>query len=108
MERVGRKYTIRVHGSGRVITRNRKFLKAVNLDQDENLHLPLSDDIHANQESIGPPSTSIKLSPSCTENQHQPSVTTDANPEQGFVESQRRPRRMLTNLLPHNKPGLKE
>ena len=41
VERVGRKYTIRVHGSGRVITRNRKFLKAVNLDQDDNMHLPL-------------------------------------------------------------------
>ena len=31
LERCGRKYTIRVHGSSRVITRNRKFLKPVNV-----------------------------------------------------------------------------
>ena len=43
MCRVGRKYTVRVHGSGRVITQNRKFLKAVNLaQQPDHLQLPFS------------------------------------------------------------------
>ena len=35
LERSGRKYTIRVFGSGRVITRNRRFLKPVSIRSDQ-------------------------------------------------------------------------
>ncbi len=120
VDRDDRKYTIRVHGSGRVITRNRRFLKpVVNRSQDDsiivsqstsNANVPQSsnarDDSPRNN-SQNPVSNNI-----ATPVDQSPNIQRELHPDYG-VEQERDERpvkapRMLTRLMPHNKPGLKE
>ena len=136
VDRVGRKYTIRVHGSGRVITRNRRFLKPVCLNQDLNNSEDMP--VFVQQENAVVPSSSDEtLSNQVNDNNPIDYVVEDDNQEETSRESQlTQPRmvtrqrqameedsstggealqdsvmprtRMYTRLLPHNKAGLTE
>ena len=113
VDRDDRKYTIRVHGSGRVITRNRKVLKPVDLDQDY-LHIPAAEQ---NGNTSGSPvqsSSSEVQAPLSSSHDPAPVLSpTDISPRASLSGSantapRSKQSRMLTRLLPHNKPGLKE
>ena len=101
VERMDRKYTIRMHGSGRVITRNRKHIKVarVSVDPDYSpLYYPTANS----------PSSSLSTD-SMNSNASQLLPSSDFSP----VRSEERSIRTKTPLMKrrlrdHNKPGLTE
>ena len=109
-----RKYTIRMHGSGRIVTRNRRFIKpCLSLPYDGSLlvsPVAVSPPVISNQEnniiqenSIHPIDTGSTNS-NARQSYHQP---IDNNGSQQPQESSRLPA-MLKRILPYNQPGLKE
>ena len=119
MERDDRKYFVKVHGSGRVISRNRRFLKPVSLP-DVNHEVIISSDLPREDVNHDLPNTSEHgLSTSIIPNGAEagladpavPSANGDANEERvprNSPQKTKRLPRMFTQILPHNNPGLKE
>ena len=106
-----RKYTIRVHGSGRVITRNRRFLKPLVIQSG-------TDDIIISADVSQPSDvcrdyTNNNIADEVPANEssdhHTPSSSgTIHTPVPEVIERPVKLPRMVTNLFPHNNPGLKE
>ena len=101
VSRLGRKYTVRVHGSGKVITRNRKFLKPVSLPHD---YMQFPVDIHSNQDTVIP--LPVTVDTPLTDNAVPNINTTSTESSSGLRRTTQH--RMLTRLSPHNEPGLLE
>ena len=101
VSRLGRKYTVRVHGSGNVITRNRKFLKPVSLPHD---YMQFPVDIHSNQDTVIP--LPVTVDTPLTDNAVPNINTTSTESSSGLRRTTQH--RMLTRLSPHNEPGLLE
>lgn len=103
VDRKNRKYTIRAHGSGRIITRNRRFIKKVLLRDfsvcDEPTDIP---------SDTTPDATQVHQ-PEYTQANSNPQTDVEVNSQPPVAHSQT-PKlpRMLQRLLPYNKPGLKE
>ena len=100
----GRKYTIKMHGSGRIVTRNRKFIKPFPGDID----IPLYSDSSTSNESLNSseplasgeiPDISEEIPPTVPE-----IPSEEANHSNRVVAIPR----MRSRLYPHNKPGKKE
>ena len=111
VEVLNRKYTIRMHGSGRVITRNRRFIKPCpSLPFDGSLLTPVANTLPAvsNQEhsssqesSIPPPANDGFTNSNAQQPGNQP-LDSHASQETSRVPA------MLKRILPYNQPGLKE
>ena len=108
-----RKYTIRVHGSGSVITRNRRFLKPANVEQHEDFFMPTGSSstvqnessTSSNQTQEDQAENTASVIPNAASSTSDTTQPTDPPilPERSTYQS-----RMLKRLLPYNKPGLKE
>ena len=114
VEIAGRKYTIRMHGSGRIVTRNRRFIKhCPSLPQDGSLlasPFTSSNCIAQNQENevlqddTAPPVNEVTSNSNLrTQQTHQ--ASTSASSDQ-HTSSQ--VPAMLKRIMPYNQPGLKE
>ena len=114
-----RKYYIRMDGSGRIISRNRKFIKPAFLDEYEDTSLllpslPLSD--RRNNSSSSRPNTPTPVIDSTEDSGTTPDIqrplidsTEDsATVSQGHQSSGTRVPRMLQNLRDYNRRGLRE
>ena len=131
-----RRYTIRMHGSGRIVTRNRRFLKKTHPIPDDGMLMQTNNELttqaptgsHHSPASRIPLTTSQFLGPTSTtlasssrpippiDQEHTTTTlssqlsslpnTTDHHP-QATAPSPTIPN-MLKCLLPHNRPGLKE
>jgi hypothetical protein len=119
VDRNDRKYTIKVHGSGRVITRNRKFLKPMNHEPESEDHLSVPIDVHQNSftENQSTVDGQVRdegsnLTSSTKVSQVEPRVAQPEPPadqvEPHVAQNAARLPRMLQNLLPYNRAGLKE
>ena len=120
VERDDRQYTICVDGSSRVITRNRKFIRPdhattdATADQFDDFYLisgttttDTTDDVHVDNHTVAP---EICVSPPPGTQSGDSSLTL-ATPvlQRNSPQQQCSPiPRMLKELLPHNKAGLKE
>ena len=123
VEQTDRKYTIRMHGSGRVITRNRKHIKVQTAPTDCDssiIHIPSTSSSENNTSTTSlpneyVPATSFNQSTSSLSNQATfPVSSDDAVPD--YNDSVSVPHndvrapvpktpRMVKRLRPHNKPG---
>ena len=110
VDRNDRKYFIRVQGSGRVITRNRKFIKEAPVDNQSEMFLPSSSSPNAGG---GDDNDTLPVIQTVPETTTSPSVNnTPANTgstSSGMnSSSQRSVPRMLQRLQPYNNRGLSE
>jgi hypothetical protein len=106
VDRTQRRYTIRAHGSGRIITRNRRFIKKVSLRNIPVFDTPTAaDNIPTTSQTPttqSPESANKQGSLGCQEPQRVES--TASQPPAPVTKIPR----MLQRLLPHNAAGLKE
>ena len=91
VEQSGRKYTIRMNGSGRIVTRNRKHIRLNQQSHDCERNLYLTDPMASDEAEEAP---NIPLSSSSELSRS--------------VGGPGRMRRMLSNLRPYNNAGLLE
>ena len=113
-----RKYTIRVHGSGRVVTRNRRFLKPIEIpSQSPDIIVHTTSSQHSDGNNY-PRTSSCQSQNNAPEvddtslqtilpNQAMPAQAETSDNSQEQINTRNLPR-MLTCLYPHNKPGLTE
>ena len=110
VERDGRKYTIRVHGSGRIISRNRRFLKVCTSQ-------PTEEEVSWDDPTPVVTHTDPECEPDNSEPASENSQQTDSN-DIGSSNTQSAGRSnstsassvplMLRRLFPHNNPGCEE
>ena len=133
VERYGRKYEIRMNGSGRIISRNRKFLRATCADRTANdgnnwnpspqVSVPTNEghDVsennhngstsHSDHETASNDHTHIddtEQTFGTGDNDHISADNIQVDVNDYPSNSTNNIPRMLTNLFPHNKPGLTE
>ena len=121
VDRVGRKYFIRIHGSGRIISKNRRFIKKVIPRSDIDDILLSSSNTTTPNNTIQHPDTSRTTRNNGTDTSanaqtsfdtpdaadNSPQVSVEQEPQSTRPSTVKYPR-MLRELLPHNKPGLNE
>ena len=109
VDRVQRKYTIRAHGSGRVITRNRRFIKRVTLGNLPILDMPVAADNIPTPEipHNAPQSSESTNRHDSSQYQEQPLPPTGNGSTISEPPVPVTPL-MARRLRPHNLPGLKE
>ena len=103
-----RKYFIRMDGSGRVISRNRKFIKPI--PGDENRQVELDAALFQPETSSSPPNqTSQEITAGGDEvmNRDEETVNNQSPLSDNSVVVSKVPR-MLQRLMPYNQPGLNE
>ena len=104
-----RKYTIRVRGSGRVITRNRRFLKPVDIHDDDD-----NDESMLTSQPQVPETPQVSETPQISEVPQVPeapqvSETLQTSPSRTLQrQPHHRTPKMLRNLRGFNKPGRSE
>jgi hypothetical protein len=108
VEMEGRKYTIRINGSNRIVTRNRKFLKVDNQDHQED-HcdiFPLTQDQSNVQEMPESGNEETHVEDSNIEDDNIAHSSVPVN--ESAAEATCHVPLMLRRLQPFNNPGLKE
>ena len=109
----GRKYFIKLHGSGRVISRNRRFIKPSPPIRDDSLiFAPSNITTSTSTTTMSVPCSAAHAPPSSS----LPTLPSSTNTQSGIVplststhhETARSLPLALRRLLPHNKPGLSE
>ena len=114
----GRKYMIRMDGSGRVVSRNRKFIKPIHSDIDQDVSAELFDPTphHSDNQFTNQFDSSEGNITTTTDqpNQSSRSIQCSSTSNDGVITEAPRGNynaripRALSRLNPHNKPGLKE
>ena len=120
VQRSGRKYTIKVHGSGRIITRNRRFLKVATRTASSSspaIFTELPDVRTSVQDYHTVPDQDNTVPDHPTNTDPEPA---SPSPQEGEIRTEEdstpatcsdaitKLPRMLKGLYPHNKAGLKE
>ena len=110
VERKSRKYTIRMNGSGRVVTRNRRFLKVV-----PSQPITIADDwdpqFHTREETMSESSvndTTTNLNPGLATAGDGNSSNLNSQDSTSPAVQTGREKLMLRRLRPHNEPGINE
>ena len=110
VERKSRKYTIRMNGSGRVVTRNRRFLKVVS-PQPINIADDWDPQFHTREETMSEGSvndTPANLNPSSATAGDGNSSNLNSRDSTSAAVQTGRERLMLRRLRPYNEPGITE
>ena len=113
VDRDNRKYTIKVHGSGRVISRNRRFLKPISIPDTttdiivSTTEVPENVDVD-NAQAVQNVRNGVGSTEAGAGHPSSPAPRTPAPEVQGSSSRAVTLPRMLQRILPHNNAGLKE